>query len=142
MKKVLIGCALVAVLTAVAFSAVEQGDAGGLITPVQTKTEFTGRGDQGYVDAGRILVLETPKFYPAVDAHTHITATPESYELAVKTMDAAGVAVSVNCSGGNGDTFDKNMACAAKYPGRFVQFCGANPRGDEWNAPDVGEALV
>ena len=56
--------------------------------------------DQLMVTADKILVLEEPAFYPAVDAHTHLEASEEAFALAVKSMDAAGVAVSVNLAGG------------------------------------------
>jgi predicted TIM-barrel fold metal-dependent hydrolase len=100
-------------------------------------------GDQGYVTPDRINVIEVPRFYPAVDIHAHVgRPTPESYQLAIKTMDASGIAVSFNLSGGNGETLDKHFELAAKYPGRFVQFCGFNARGDEWKAPDIGEKIA
>ena len=99
--------------------------------------------DQGYVTPDKINVIETPRFYPVIDAHNHIgRPTPETYELAIKAMDAAGMAVTVNLSGGNGADLDKHIELGGKYPGRFVQFCNFNARGDEWKAPDIGERIA
>ena len=101
-----------------------------------------GHKDQGMVTPDKVFVFKTPKFYPAVDVHVHINATPECFDLAVKSMDAAGVAASVNVSGGSGERLDKALKLAAKYPGRFVTFCGVGFRGDEWKAPDIGERIA
>jgi uncharacterized protein len=101
-----------------------------------------GDKDQGMIEAQHVYVLKVPKAYPAVDAHTHVGATEASYDLAIKTMDAAGIAVTINLSGGSGETLDKNLALGAKYPGRFIQFCGVHLAREDWAAPDVGEKIA
>jgi len=101
-----------------------------------------GNQDQGMVTADKVVVLEVPNFYPAVDAHTHVGSSEESFDTAINAMDAAGVACSVNLSGGSGENLDRALAGAAKYPGRFVTFCGVSARGDEWKAPDIGEKFA
>jgi predicted TIM-barrel fold metal-dependent hydrolase len=122
MKKLLVGCFLaVAVLVGI--------------------VAFGARGEAA-VGAAEVFVIETPKSYPVVDAHAHMGATEASYEMAIKAMDAAGVAVTVNLSGGSGETLTKNVALGAKYPGRFIQFCGVRLAREEWQAPDVGERIA
>jgi len=106
-----------------------------------TVLAFGGK-DQGMVETDKVYVIETPAFYPTVDVHVHMQPAPEAYDLAVKSMDAAGVAVTINLSGGSGETLDKNLELARKYPGRFVTFCGVRARGDEWKAPDIGEKFA
>lgn len=102
-----------------------------------------GYMDQGIITADKVLVLETPDFYPAVDAHTHISGTPESFDQAIKAMDASGVAVSVNLSGGNGERLRAAIEySSSKYPGRFLNFCGAGLGRDGFSAPDAGEKIA
>jgi predicted TIM-barrel fold metal-dependent hydrolase len=98
--------------------------------------------DQGMVTSDKVLVIKTPKFYPAVDIHAHMEPSEEAYDLAVKAMDAAGVAASVNLSGSTGERLDAHLALAAKYPGRFVTFCGDGIADAEWSDPSVGKRIA
>ncbi|MHC4714544.1 MAG: amidohydrolase family protein [Planctomycetota bacterium] len=95
--------------------------------------------DQGIVTAADIEVVKRPRLYPVVDAHLHIAASPELYELAVRIMDAAGIAAAVNLEGGD---IEKHTEIASRYPGRFVNFCGGWPREYDWDAPDVGDVIA
>jgi len=115
--------------------------AGALVVAVSAVLMSAGRC-RAAVQAAEVFVIETPKYYPVVDAHTHMAATEVSYELAIKAMDAAGVAVTVNLSGGSGEGLAKHLALAAKYPGRFIQFCGVRLAREDWQAPDVGEKIA
>src|SRR5438046_888430 len=103
-----------------------------------------GNRDQGIVSSDKIYVLQPFKSYPVIDVHTHIRApTAENYELAVRAMDVAKVAVSINLSAGAGETFSKHVALAAKYPGRFIQFCDSpDLKDEEWTAADIGERIA
>jgi uncharacterized protein len=106
-----------------------------------------GDRDQGMVSASQITILKPLKLYPAIDSHTHFSASGQSatarnYELAVKTMDLANIAVSVVLTGENGNEFEKNLSLARKYPGRFVLFCGVPLKGDDWKVPDLTDRLV
>jgi predicted TIM-barrel fold metal-dependent hydrolase len=101
-----------------------------------------GGKDQGMVLAANLRVVEKPKFYPVVDAHVHIDANAAMYALAVKAMDAAGIAVVMNLSGGHGKTLAKNLKLASKYRGRFLTFCGGWPGEFNWRRRDIGEVLA
>ncbi len=101
-----------------------------------------GDKDQGIVLAKNLKVVEEPKFYPVVDAHMHIKATKSLFEFAVKSMDAAGIVVSVNLSGGSGKALEKSLALAGQYRGRFVTFCGGWPAEFDLSRPRVGEEIA
>jgi len=103
---------------------------------------FFGDKDQGIVLAKDLHVVKKPKFYPVVDTHAHLKAEAAMFDLAVEVMDAAGIAVTMNLSGGSGRTLDKALALAAKHPGRFVTFCGGWPDDYDWKAPDIGKRLA
>jgi predicted TIM-barrel fold metal-dependent hydrolase len=113
-----------------------------LIVAVSAVVFVIGSRCRAAVDSTQVFVIETPKSYPAVDVHTHMSAVDASYELAMKTMDAAGIAVTVNLAGGSGESLAKHLALGAKYPGRFIQFCGVRLSRDQWQAPDVGEKIA
>lgn len=80
-----------------------------------------------------------------VDLHEHIDATPEHIRQAVRVLDAAGVGVAVNLSGGtvshkpkDVSDFEKNKRVFDETaPGRFVQYMNLDYEG--WDAPDFGE---
>ena len=73
-----------------------------------------------------------------IDFHTHVDV--EKIDLAVRIMDAAGLAGVVNLSGGRGDRLKETIEKSAQYPGRFVTFCVCDFSGiDE---PDFGEKQV
>lgn len=98
--------------------------------------------DQEHVLADDILVVKQPPVIPVVDTHAHFGATEASYELAVKTMDEANIAVTIVLSGSNGERLDKHLALAAKYPGRFIVFCGPRASREKWYNDDIGEVYA
>lgn len=71
-----------------------------------------------------------PQVRRAIDLHMHVAATPEAVDRAVRIMDAAGVAVGVNLSGGTvtqsggePSQFERTKALFdARAPGRFVLY--------------------
>jgi len=86
-----------------------------------------------YAPKPSLVVNETsvPKAkYPAIDVHSHINArTAEQVRDWVKTMDEAGIEMSVVLTGATGDEFDKLADLYLKaYPGRFQLYCGIDTR--------------
>ncbi len=77
-----------------------------------------------------------------IDLHMHIGGTEERLDRAVRIMDAAGIGVGVNLSGGTvthapGETseFERVKALADRlHPGRFVHYMNFDYAG--WNEPD------
>src|SRR6266511_2925753 len=80
-----------------------------------------------------------------IDLHMHIDAKEERYARAVRIMDAAGIGIGVNLSGGTvtrgedgKSQFEVSKEMADRlYPGRFVQYMNLDYAG--WNEPDFAE---
>lgn len=80
-----------------------------------------------------------------IDLHMHIDAKEDRYARAVRIMDAAGIGIGVNLSGGTvtrGDDgksqFEASKEMADRlYPGRFVHYMNLDYAG--WNEPDFAE---
>jgi predicted TIM-barrel fold metal-dependent hydrolase len=80
-----------------------------------------------------------------IDLHMHIDAKEERYARAVRIMDAAGIGIGVNLSGGTvtqgegrKSQFEASKEMADRlYPGRFVQYMNLDYAG--WNEPDFAE---
>jgi predicted TIM-barrel fold metal-dependent hydrolase len=84
-----------------------------------------------------------------IDLHQHIDFTPERLARAVKILDAAGVGIGVNLSGGTvtrgtdggPSEFEKNQRLAdTLYPGRFLHYMSLDYRG--WDDPDFPRKAV
>jgi predicted TIM-barrel fold metal-dependent hydrolase len=77
-----------------------------------------------------------------IDLHTHVDATPEHLAEAARIMDAVGIGVAVNLSGGtvthpNGETseFERTKKLAdERFPGRFLEYM--NLDYSDWDSPD------
>jgi len=95
-----------------------------------------------HVDSERVWVEEELKRFPTIDTHIHLSASEETYALTVKAMDSAGIAISINLSGGTGERLEENLKLGAKHPGRFIQFCGVDHRALDWSADDIGEQIA
>ncbi|MDP9150095.1 MAG: amidohydrolase, partial [Myxococcota bacterium] len=83
-----------------------------------------------------------------IDVHTHIDATVERMAQALRVMDAVGVGVAVNLSGGTVThapgqpsqfEYTKRLADEA-FPGRFVHYM--NLDYTDWDAPDFAQQAV
>ena len=80
-----------------------------------------------------------------IDLHLHINYTPDHLKRAVKIMDAAGIGIGVNLSGGTvtskdggPSAFERNKKLADELaPGRFVHSMNLDYSG--WDEPDFGE---
>jgi predicted TIM-barrel fold metal-dependent hydrolase len=81
-----------------------------------------------------------------IDLHQHINATTQHVTRAVKIMDAVGVGVAVNLSGGTvtrpapdqPSEFERNKHLMdALFPGRFLQYMNLDYGG--WDEPDFAE---
>ncbi|MGO8930895.1 MAG: amidohydrolase family protein [Limisphaerales bacterium] len=81
-----------------------------------------------------------------IDLHQHIDCTPEHLARTVKIMDAVGLGLGVNLSGGTvtrgqdggPSEFERNKHLAdTLYPGRFVQYMNLDYSG--WDQPDFAE---
>jgi len=81
-----------------------------------------------------------------IDLHQHIDYTTQHLTRAVKIMDAAGVGIGVNLSGGivtrgtNGEPseFERNKTLGDRlFPGRFLHYMNLDYKG--WDKPDFAE---
>lgn len=100
----------------------------------------------------RIGTEQTPADWRAekrlIDLHLHINYTPEHLARAVKNMDAAGIGVGVNLSGGTvtskdgaKSAFEQNKKIAdEKFPERFVHYMNLDYA--RWDEPDFSERAV
>ena len=84
-----------------------------------------------------------------IDLHQHINGTTQHVARAVKIMDAAGVGLGVNLSGGTvtrrkpdePSEFERNKTLMdTLFPGRFVQYMILDYSG--WDTPDFSERAV
>ena len=84
-----------------------------------------------------------------IDLHQHIDCTTQHLARAVKIMDAAGLGLVVNLSGGTvtrgsdggPSEFERNKQLAdALYPGRFLHYMNLDYRN--WDQPDFAEQAV
>ncbi|HZU83230.1 MAG TPA: amidohydrolase family protein [Polyangiaceae bacterium] len=83
-----------------------------------------------------------------VDMHVHVDPTPEHLSEAVRVMDAAGVGVAVNLSGGTvthtaaePSELERTKALSDQLqPGRFLEYMNLDYTG--WDAPDFAERAV
>lgn len=81
-----------------------------------------------------------------IDLHQHINGTTQHVTRAVKIMDAVGVGIIVNLSGGTvtrsapdqPSEFERNKRLMdTMFPGRFLQYMNLDYRG--WDEPDFAE---
>ncbi len=83
-----------------------------------------------------------------IDLHLHIEYTPERLTRAVKILDAAGIGVGVNLSGGTvtsrdgaPSAFERNKKLADElFPGRFLHYMNLDYA--DWDQPDFAERAV
>jgi predicted TIM-barrel fold metal-dependent hydrolase len=83
-----------------------------------------------------------------IDLHQHIDYTPERLKRTVKIMDAAGLGIGVNLSGGTvtskdgaPSAFERNKKTADElFPGRFLHYMNLDYSG--WDEADFGERAV
>ena len=100
----------------------------------------------------RLGTNQTPADWRAekrlIDLHQHIGYTPERLKRAVKIMDASGIGIGVNLSGGTVTStnnalsaFEHNSKLAdALFPGRFLHYMNLDYTG--WDEPDFAERAV
>ena len=80
-----------------------------------------------------------------IDLHQHIDCTPEHLARAVKIMDAAGIGIAVNLSGGTvtrkeaqPSDFQRNKELADRlFPGRFLHYMNLDYK--DWDEPGFAE---
>jgi predicted TIM-barrel fold metal-dependent hydrolase len=84
-----------------------------------------------------------------IDLHQHIDCTPEHLARAVKIMDAVGVGIGINLSGGTvtrakdgaPSEFERNKRIADElFPGRFIQYMNLDYAN--WDQPDFSAQAV
>ncbi|MCI0746878.1 MAG: amidohydrolase family protein [Verrucomicrobia subdivision 3 bacterium] len=84
-----------------------------------------------------------------IDLHQHVSCTTQHLARAIKIMDAVGLGISVNLSGGmttpgtnNAPSeFERNRALAdSLYPGRFLHYMNLDYKG--WDKPDFSERAI
>src|SRR5262249_7425826 len=89
-----------------------------------------------------------------IDLHEHIEPSPERYALALRVMDAVGIGVAVNLSGGTVTPLDRpdqdgtpaNEFAVAKdltdrrFPGRFLHYMNLDYKS--WDEADFAEQAV
>jgi predicted TIM-barrel fold metal-dependent hydrolase len=73
-----------------------------------------------------------------IDMHQHIEYTTQRLERAVRIMDAVGIGVAVNLSGGTPSQLARNKELADRlHPGRFLHYFNLDYKG--WDEPDFSE---
>lgn len=84
-----------------------------------------------------------------IDLHQHVGGTPEHLARAVKIMDAVGLGIAVNLSGGavtspkagEPSEFERNKRMADElFPGRFLHYMNLDYR--DWDQPDFPARAV
>src|SRR6185295_7538960 len=84
-----------------------------------------------------------------IDMHLHLDCTKKSLARSVKILDAAGVGLGVNLSGGTvtqfqeggPNQFERSKQIAdSLYPGRFVHYMNLDYK--DWDQPDFSERAV
>ncbi len=98
------------------------------------------------VNAVRKQAEQWRSAHRTIDLHQHINYTTQHLSRAVRIMDAAGVGIGVNLSGGvvtrgtNGapSEFERNKALAdSLFPGRFLHYFNLDYKG--WDQPDFAD---
>ncbi len=106
-------------------------------------------GQGGDVAAVRRQAEQWRAEHRTIDMHMHIEPLEPRYQRALKIMDAAGLGLAVNLSGGtvtrtNDDVpsdFEASKALADKVgPGRFLLYFNLDYKG--WDKPDFAERAV
>src|SRR4051812_3972168 len=83
-----------------------------------------------------------------IDLHQHIAYEPDKLARCIRIMDASGIGIGINLSGGyttsraGGESeFEKNKTLADKlYPGRFLHYMNLDYA--KWNDPDFSADAV
>src|SRR5687768_11930047 len=84
-----------------------------------------------------------------IDLHQHISYTTQHLARAVKIMDAVGIGIGVNLSGGTTSRgtndapseFERNKTLADRlHPDRFLHYMNLDYKG--WDKPDFSERAV
>ncbi|HEV3189517.1 MAG TPA: amidohydrolase family protein, partial [Polyangiaceae bacterium] len=83
-----------------------------------------------------------------IDLHTHVDSTPEHMSQAIRVLDAVGIGVAVNLSGGTvthspGQSSDMERTKALadqRFPGRFLEYMNLDYAG--WDTPDFAKGAV
>jgi predicted TIM-barrel fold metal-dependent hydrolase len=115
---------------------------------IATVLSFTGPADGASVNAVRQQAAQWRAGYRTIDLHQHINYTTQHLTRAVKIMDAVGLGIGVNLSGGtvtrgtNGvSAFERNKQLAdALFPGRFLHYFNLDYKG--WDQPDFSERAM
>ncbi len=107
----------------------------------------------GFISAAAGSIEDSPSAWRAelriIDLHQHINYTTQHLARAVKIMDASGVGLGVNLSGGTvtpakdggPSEFELNKRLAdTLFPGRFVHYVSLDYSG--WDRPDFQERAV
>ena len=120
--------------------------AGGLVAAAQLGM---AQGASSEVEAARHAAGTWRAEHRIIDLHQHIDCTPQHLARAVKIMDAAGIGLGVNLSGGTvtrrsegePSEFERHKALAdALYPGRFLFYMNLDYRN--WDQPDFARQAV
>ena len=83
-----------------------------------------------------------------IDLHMHVDATPEPMAQAVRVMDAVGIGVGINLSGGTvtrdhagSSAFERTKTFTdERFPGRFLEYMNLDYA--DWDAPDFAAKAV
>jgi predicted TIM-barrel fold metal-dependent hydrolase len=115
--------------------------------------------DPGAAEDARAQAAKWREEHRLIDLHMHIERSAERYARAIKIMDAVGIGVGVNLSGGYATRkihprdpkramqndvelapLEVSMQLADKYKGRFVQYM--NLDYERWDDPDFSQQAV
>ena len=110
---------------------------------LSTLLSFTDSANAASVTAVRKEAAQWRAEHRTIDLHQHINYTTQHLTRAVKIMDAVGLGIGVNLSGGTvtrgtndaPSAFERNKQRAdALFPGRFLHYFNLDYKG--WDDPD------
>jgi predicted TIM-barrel fold metal-dependent hydrolase len=110
---------------------------------------FHSAADGASVAAVRQQAAQWRAGHRTIDLHQHINYTTQHLTRAVKIMDAAGLGIGVNLSGGTvtrgtndaPSAFERNKKLAdTLFPGRFLHYFNLDYKG--WDQPDFPQRAV
>jgi predicted TIM-barrel fold metal-dependent hydrolase len=105
-------------------------------------------GPQAAIDATRAQANAWRATHKLVDMHMHVDPTPEHMGEAVRVMDAVGIGVAINLSGGTvtrehgaPSAFEQTKRFTDEhFAGRFLEYMNLDYA--EWDSPDFAQKAV
>ncbi len=117
-----------------------------LLSAAGCAVSLCGAAGKDDLSVSRAQAAQWRAEHRTIDLHLHVNGTTQHVTRAAKILDAVGVGLGVNLSGGtvtrgtNGEPseFERNKTLAdALFPGRFLHYMNLDYKG--WDKPDFAE---